>query len=72
MSCRTEKLGLSAKRHPKSVDTLVWSGRKVSLRIDISVKGDGRYPEFPAQSRDRCVPVHHGRLDRATLRICQG
>ena len=45
---------------------------KVSLRIDTSVKGDGRYPEFPAQSRDRYVPVHHGGLDRANLRLCQG
>ena len=45
---------------------------KVSLRIDIAVKGDGRDPEFPAQFRDRCVPVGHGRLDRANLGLCQG
>ena len=45
---------------------------KVSLRIDIAVKGDGDDPEFPAQFRDRCVPVSHGRLDRANLGLCQG
>ena len=31
----------------------------------LQVKGDGRDPEFLAQFRDRCVPVRHGRLDRA-------
>ena len=45
---------------------------KVSMRVDVAVKGHGRDAEFPAQLRDRSVAVSHGRLERANLGLCQG
>jgi len=44
---------------------------QISLRIDIAEEGYGRDSEFPPQLEGGCIPMRHGYLDRAALRLCE-